>query len=127
RIPRGHDLRPALGQPALPRHDWGPPHPARSQPEAPGLIAVPDAVRVRFAPSPTGMFHVGSGRSALWNWLYARQRGGVFVLRIEDTDEARNEPQWVEGIHSALRWLDLDWDEEYRQSDQAAAHRAAAA
>jgi glutamyl-tRNA synthetase len=84
-------------------------------------------VRVRFAPSPTGVFHVGGARTALWNWLFARQRGGVFVLRIEDTDEARNEEQWVEGIHSALRWLDLDWDEEYRQSDQAAAHRAAAA
>ncbi|HEY2428018.1 MAG TPA: glutamate--tRNA ligase family protein, partial [Acidimicrobiales bacterium] len=60
-------------------------------------------VRVRFAPSPTGIFHVGGARSALWNWLYARQRGGVFVLRIEDTDEARNEPQWVDGIRSALR------------------------
>jgi len=84
-------------------------------------------VRVRFAPSPTGVFHVGGARTALWNWLFARQQGGVFVLRIEDTDEARNEEQWVEGIHSALRWLALDWDEEYRQSDQAAAHAAAAA
>jgi len=84
-------------------------------------------VRVRFAPSPTGVFHVGGARTALWNWLFARQQGGVFVLRIEDTDEARNEEQWVEGIHSALRWLALDWDEEYRQSDQAAAHAAAGA
>ncbi len=83
-------------------------------------------VRVRFAPSPTGMFHVGGARTALWNWLYARQHGGVFVLRIEDTDETRNEEQWVEGIHAALRWLDLGWDEEYRQSEQAAAHAAAA-
>jgi len=72
------------------------------------------------------MFHVGSARSALWNWLFARQHDGVFVLRIEDTDEARNEPQWVDGIRSAMRWLELDWDEEYVQSDNAAAHRAAA-
>jgi len=83
-------------------------------------------VRVRFAPSPTGMFHVGSARSALWNWLYARQHDGAFVLRIEDTDEARNEPQWVDGIRSALRWLELDWDEEHLQSANAAAHAGAA-
>jgi glutamyl-tRNA synthetase len=83
-------------------------------------------VRARFAPSPTGLFHVGSARSALWNWLFARQHDGAFVLRIEDTDEARNEPQWVEGIRSAMRWLELDWDEEYVQSANAAAHRAAA-
>ena len=85
-----------------------------------------DPVRVRIAPSPTGMFHVGGARSALWNWLYARQHGGVFVLRIEDTDEARNEQQWVDGIRSALRWLELEWDEEYLQSANADAHRAAA-
>src|SRR5579864_279040 len=83
-------------------------------------------VRVRFAPSPTGMFHVGGARTALWNWLYARQHGGALVLRIEDTDETRNEEQWVDGLHAALRWLELDWDEEYRQSEQAAAHAAAA-
>jgi glutamyl-tRNA synthetase len=85
-----------------------------------------DQVRVRFAPSPTGMFHVGSARSALWNWLYARQHDGVFILRIEDTDEARNEPQWVDGIRSAMRWLELGWDEEYLQSDNAGAHGRAA-
>jgi len=84
-----------------------------------------DPVRVRFAPSPTGMFHVGSARSALWNWLFARGHDGVFILRIEDTDELRNEDQWVDGIHSAMRWLELDWDEEHRQSEGAAAHRAA--
>jgi glutamyl-tRNA synthetase len=88
---------------------------------------MPEVARVRFAPSPTGMFHVGGARSALWNWLFARQRGGVFILRIEDTDELRNEPQWVDGIRSALRWLALDWDEEYLQSDNAPAHAAAAA
>jgi len=70
------------------------------------------------------MFHVGSARSALWNWLYARQHHGVFVLRIEDTDEARNEPQWVEGIRSAMRWLELDWDEEFLQSEHADRHRS---
>src|SRR5215471_7259395 len=52
-------------------------------------------VRVRFAPSPTGMFHVGGARSALQNWIYAKQHGGVFVLRIEDTDVARNRPEWT--------------------------------
>jgi glutamyl-tRNA synthetase len=72
------------------------------------------------------MFHVGGARTALWNWLFARQHGGTFVLRIEDTDEARNEERWVDGIHAALCWLELDWDEEYRQSEQAPAHASAA-
>jgi glutamyl-tRNA synthetase len=67
--------------------------------------------RVRFAPSPTGYFHVGGARTALFNWLVARQQGGVFVLRIEDTDTERNREEWIEGICSALRWLGLDWDE----------------
>ena len=64
-------------------------------------------VRVRFAPSPTGMFHVGGARSALQNWIYAKQHGGVFVLRIEDTDAARNRPEWTEGILSALDWIGI--------------------
>jgi len=89
-------------------------------------LSTPGPVRVRIAPSPTGEFHVGTARTSLWNWLFARQHSGAFVLRIEDTDEVRNEPQWYEGIRSALRWLELDWDEEYLQSDNAAAHRAAA-
>jgi glutamyl-tRNA synthetase len=59
-------------------------------------------VRVRFAPSPTGRFHVGGARSALYNWAVARQSGGRFVLRIEDTDATRNKPEWTEGIISAL-------------------------
>ena len=67
--------------------------------------------RVRFAPSPTGYFHVGSARTALFNWLFARQAGGVFILRIEDTDAERNEDRHVVGIERALRWLGLDWDE----------------
>lgn len=71
----------------------------------------PGAVRVRFAPSPTGFFHVGSARTALFNWVYARQQGGVFVLRIEDTDAERNQPEWIEMIQTSMRWLGLDWDE----------------
>lgn len=77
----------------------------------------PDAPRVRFAPSPTGYFHVGSARTALFNWLVARQTGGTFVLRIEDTDAERNREEWVDGILGALHWLDMDADEgPYRQS-----------
>jgi len=68
-------------------------------------------VRVRFAPSPTGFFHIGSARTALFNWLYARHCGGVFVLRIEDTDEARNRDEYLKLIYSSMRWLGLDWDE----------------
>ena len=67
--------------------------------------------RVRFAPSPTGYFHVGGARTALFNWLFAKRFGGVFVLRIEDTDEARNSPEWIDGICSALEWLKITWDE----------------
>lgn len=62
-------------------------------------------VRVRFAPSPTGMFHVGNARSLLYNWVFARQTGGTLVLRIEDTDAARNRPEWIEGILDAMAWL----------------------
>ena len=76
-----------------------------------------DAPRVRFAPSPTGYFHVGSARTALFNWLVARQSGGTYVLRIEDTDAERNREEWVDGIMSALHWLGMDPDEgPYRQS-----------
>ncbi|HZE34308.1 MAG TPA: glutamate--tRNA ligase family protein, partial [Actinoallomurus sp.] len=85
--------------------------------------------RVRFAPSPTGMFHVGGARSALFNWLYARQHGGALVLRIEDTDASRNRPEWTEGIISALDWLGIvrgSYEGPYFQSDNAAEHAAAA-
>ncbi len=67
--------------------------------------------RVRVAPSPTGYFHVGTARTALFNWLYARQQGGTFILRIEDTDAARNRTEHIDGIMRAMRWLGLDWDE----------------
>lgn len=69
------------------------------------------AVRVRFAPSPTGFFHIGSARTALFNWLYARHTGGKFVLRIEDTDSARNTPEALAALLDGMRWLGLDWDE----------------
>src|SRR5262245_7411262 len=69
------------------------------------------SVRVRFAPSPTGALHIGGARTALYNWLTARHRGGEMVLRIEDTDRERSTPENVEQILDALRWLELDWDE----------------
>ncbi|HEV8541848.1 MAG TPA: glutamate--tRNA ligase family protein [Verrucomicrobiae bacterium] len=69
------------------------------------------SVRVRFAPSPTGFLHIGGARTALFNWLYAKHTGGTFVLRIEDTDTARNTQEAVEIILSGMRWLGLDWDE----------------
>ncbi len=82
--------------------------------------------RVRFAPSPTGFFHVGSGRTALYNWLFARRNGGVFVLRIEDTDVERNREEWVDGIVDAMAWLGMAPDEgPYRQSQRAARYREA--
>jgi glutamyl-tRNA synthetase len=69
------------------------------------------SMRVRFAPSPTGVLHIGGARTALYNWLLARGQGGTFVLRIEDTDRERSTPENVEQILEALRWLELDWDE----------------
>ncbi len=68
-------------------------------------------VRVRFAPSPTGYLHVGGARTALFNWLYARHTGGTFILRIEDTDRARNTAEATQAIYDGLQWLGLDWDE----------------
>src|SRR5438477_1348983 len=67
--------------------------------------------RVRFAPSPTGFLHIGGAHTALFNWLYARHSGGEFILRIEDTDVARNTQPAVNVILEGLRWLGLDWDE----------------
>jgi glutamyl-tRNA synthetase len=92
--------------------------------------------RVRFAPSPTGYLHVGGARTALFNWLYARHHGGVFVLRIEDTDVERSSADMVTGILDGLRWLGINWDEgpevggphgPYFQSQRFDRHRAAAA
>jgi glutamyl-tRNA synthetase len=79
-------------------------------------------VRVRFAPSPTGALHIGGARTALYNWLFARGRGGELVLRIEDTDRERSTPENIEQILDALRWLELDWDEgpvsQYERADR---------
>jgi glutamyl-tRNA synthetase len=89
-------------------------------------------VRVRFAPSPTGFFHIGSARTALFNWLYARHTGGVFILRIEDTDQSRNSEAFLNLIYDSLSWLGLDWDEgprvggtfgPYRQSERGDIYR----
>jgi len=68
-------------------------------------------IRVRFAPSPTGYLHIGGARTALFNWLFARHHGGTFVLRIEDTDRARNTEEAAAAIYEGLRWLGLNWDE----------------
>lgn len=68
-------------------------------------------VRVRFAPSPTGPFHIGGARSALFNWLFARKMGGKMILRIEDTDLERSSRESEENIKAALKWLGMDWDE----------------
>jgi glutamyl-tRNA synthetase len=70
-----------------------------------------DKLRVRFAPSPTGYLHIGGARTALFNWLWARQHGGTFILRIEDTDQGRSTKEAEAAIFDALRWLGLDWDE----------------
>lgn len=91
---------------------------------------MPDAIRVRFAPSPTGMFHVGGARSALFNWALARQAHGRFVLRIEDTDAERNRPEWVEGIIGALAAIGISGEDPafegpYFQSHSTGAHREA--
>jgi glutamyl-tRNA synthetase len=81
-------------------------------------------MRVRFAPSPTGYLHVGGARTALFNWLLARKEGGVFVLRVEDTDRQRSEAEHTEAILHGLRWLGIDWDEgPYFQSDGVERHR----
>ncbi len=68
-------------------------------------------VRVRFAPSPTGLLHIGSARTALFNWIFARQNGGKFILRVEDTDTERSKPEYEKDILESLKWLGLDWDE----------------
>ncbi len=84
-------------------------------------------VRVRFAPSPTGYLHIGSARTALFNWIYARRHGGKFLLRIEDTDRIRSEERFLKEILDSLKWLGIDWDEEpIRQSDRFTIYRKAA-
>src|SRR3954466_3346275 len=82
--------------------------------------------RVRFAPSPTGFLHIGSARTYIFNWLYARHNGGTMILRINDTDVGRNTDASLNSIFEGLRWLNLDWDEQYRQSDRLALHHCMA-
>ncbi len=79
--------------------------------------------RVRFAPSPTGFLHVGSARTFIFNWLYARRNHGTMILRLDDTDVERNTDASVNSIFEGLKWLGLNWDEYYRQSDRLELHR----
>src|SRR3984893_2182392 len=83
-------------------------------------------LRVRFAPSPTGFLHVGSARTFIFNWLYARRNGGTMVLRLDDTDVERNTEASINSIFEGLGWLGLGWDEEYKQSERLALHRQTA-
>jgi glutamyl-tRNA synthetase len=82
--------------------------------------------RVRFAPSPTGFLHVGSARTFIFNWLFARHNGGTMVLRLDDTDVERNTDASVQSIFEGLRWLGLSWDEEYKQSERLVLHHSQA-
>src|SRR6266481_3653077 len=77
-------------------------------------------MRVRFAPSPTGYLHIGSARTFIFNWLYARRHGGTMILRIDDTDAGRNTQASLDSIFEGLNWLDMGWDEQYRQSERLA-------
>src|SRR5436305_13472820 len=83
-------------------------------------------LRVRFAPSPTGFLHIGSARTFIFNWLYARRHGGAMILRIDDTDVERNTQSSLDSIFDGLNWLDLGWDEQYRQSERLDLHKRAA-
>ncbi len=87
------------------------------------LNSSPAKPRVRFAPSPTGFLHVGSARTFIFNWLYARRNGGTMILRLDDTDVERNTDASVNSIFEGLKWLGLDWDEEYKQSERGELHR----
>lgn len=76
-------------------------------------------VRVRFAPSPTGFLHIGGVRTALFNWLFARQQQGTFILRIEDTDQSRSTDESIQAIIQGMKWVGLDWDEgPFRQTER---------
>ena len=80
-------------------------------------------LRVRFAPSPTGFLHIGSARTFIFNWLYARRHGGTMILRIDDTDVERNTQASLDSIFEGLNWLDMGWDEQYRQSERLGLHK----
>src|SRR6266851_4932744 len=91
--------------------------------QSPGTAALTPKPRVRFAPSPTGFLHVGSARTFIFNWLYARRNGGTVILRLDDTDVGRNTEASVNSIFEGLKWLNLNWDEEYKQSERGSLHR----
>ena len=87
------------------------------------LTPPPARPRVRFAPSPTGFLHVGSARTFIFNWLYARHNHGTMILRLDDTDVERNTEASITSIFEGLKWLGLPWDEEYKQSERGSMHR----
>ncbi len=106
-----------------------PPHTiesSRLMPESMPSISLEAKPRVRFAPSPTGFLHVGSARTFIFNWLYARHNGGSVILRLDDTDVERNTQASVDSIFDGLKWLNLGWDEEYKQSERIELHRKTA-
>ena len=81
--------------------------------------------RLRLAPSPTGLFHIGTARTALFNWLYAQKIGGKFLIRIEDTDFLRSKSEYTKNILEGLKWLGLNWNEEpIKQSDRISIHKS---
>ncbi|MBN8532431.1 MAG: glutamate--tRNA ligase, partial [Alphaproteobacteria bacterium] len=82
-------------------------------------------VNVRFAPSPTGLLHIGNIRTALVNWLFAKKHGGAFLLRLDDTDQERSRPEFEAAIREDLQWLGLSWDREARQMDHTDHYKAA--
>src|SRR3546814_5636758 len=84
-------------------------------------------MKVRFAPSPTGLLHVGNARQAVINWLFARAHGGRYLLRIDDTDTERSTPEFARAIQHDLRWLGLEWDEKAEQFERLDCYAAAAA
>ena len=90
------------------------------------LESTSNQARVRFAPSPTGFLHVGSARTFIFNWLYARHNGGTMILRLDDTDVERNTQASADSIFEGLKWLSLGWDEEYKQSERLDLHRSTA-
>jgi glutamyl-tRNA synthetase len=84
-----------------------------------------EEIRVRFAPSPTGFLHIGGARTALFNWLYARNLKGTFILRIEDTDRTRSTDEYIDAILEGMKWLGLDWDDgPFRQTDRFDVYRS---
>src|SRR3989344_5732330 len=86
-------------------------------------MSKPSKIVCRFAPSPTGFLHVGGARSALFNYLFAKQNNGKLILRIEDTDKERSKPEYEKDILDAFEWLQIDFDETYRQSERLDIHK----